>query len=76
MSAVFADPFYFLALLNDRDAAHIKAIESGSIGARSRRISNPASKEPARVSRIARWNFATNCITVGSIVGGITTSSS
>jgi len=27
MSAVFADTFYFLALLNDRDAAHIKAIE-------------------------------------------------
>jgi len=27
MSAVFADTFYFLALLNDRDASHIKAIE-------------------------------------------------
>ena len=27
MSAIFADSFYFLALLNDRDAAHIKAVE-------------------------------------------------
>jgi predicted nucleic acid-binding protein len=27
MSAVFADTFYFLALLNERDAAHAKAVQ-------------------------------------------------
>ncbi len=30
MNAVFADTFYFLALLNDRDAAHPKAVQFDS----------------------------------------------
>jgi predicted nucleic acid-binding protein len=30
MDAVFADTFYFLALLNDGDAAHAKAVQVGA----------------------------------------------
>jgi predicted nucleic acid-binding protein len=29
MKAVFADTFYFLALLNERDAAHKRAVAAG-----------------------------------------------
>jgi predicted nucleic acid-binding protein len=34
MNAVFADTFYFLALLNQRDTAHGKAVEFASAGER------------------------------------------
>jgi predicted nucleic acid-binding protein len=30
MNAVFADTFYFLALVNERDAAHARAVQSDS----------------------------------------------
>jgi hypothetical protein len=31
MSAVFADTFYFLALLNDKDQSHIRAVEVATV---------------------------------------------